>query len=111
MRVEQRQLAAGREDSLVDRVFRAEVAGMALDDGFAHVGNARHDGVAGEVGLDGGDGGVLDVPRSGEVRLAGPEIHQVGALSAQFRRLGGHGHGRGYFNAANAIGKDFLQEL
>jgi hypothetical protein len=41
------------------------------------------------------------------VRLAGPEIHQVGALSAQFSRLGGHSHGRGYFDPANAIGKDF----
>ena len=63
--------------------------------------------VSGEVGLDGGNGGVLDVARSGEVRLAGPEIHQVGALSAQFSRLGGHGHGRGYFDPANAIGKYF----
>ncbi len=106
-RVEQRQLAAGRENGLVDRVVRAEVAGVALDDGFAHVGNARNHGVAGEIGLDGGNGGVLDVPRGGEVRLAGPEIHQVGALSAQFGRLGGHSHGRGYFDPANAIGKDF----
>ena len=107
--VKQRQLAAGGEDSLVDRVVRAEVAGVALDDGLAHVGNARHDGVAGEVGLDGGNGRVLDVARRGEMRLAGPEIHQVGALSAQFGRFGGHGHGRGYFDPANAIGKDFLR--
>ena len=89
------------------RVVRAEVAGVALDDGLAHVGNARHDGVAGEVGLDGGDGGVLDVARSGEVGLAGAEIHQVGALGAQFGGLGGHGHGCGNFDPANAIGKDF----
>jgi len=41
------------------------------------------------------------------VRLAGPEIHQVGALGAQFGRLGGHSHGRGYFDPANAIGKNF----
>ncbi len=89
------------------RVVGAEVAGVALDDGLAHVGNAGHDGVAGEVGVDGGDGRVLDVARGGEVRLAGAEIHQVGALRAQLGGLGGHGHGCGDFNAADAIGKDF----
>ncbi len=104
--VKQRQLAAGGEDGLVDRVVRTEIAGVALDDGLAHVGSSRNDGVAREVGLDGGNGGVLDVPRSGEVRLAGAKIHQIRALSAQFGRLGGHGHGRGYFDPANAIGKD-----
>jgi hypothetical protein len=77
--VEERQLAAGGEDGFVDRVVGAEVAGVALDDGLAHVGNARHDGVAGEIGVDGGNGRVLDVARSGEMRLAGAEIHQVGA--------------------------------
>jgi hypothetical protein len=41
--------------------------------------------------------------------LAGAEIHQVGALSAQFGRLGGHSHGRGNFDPANAIGKDFCR--
>ena len=89
------------------RVVRAEVAGVALDDGLAHVGNARHHGVASEVGLDGGDGRVLDVARSGEVGLAGAEIHQVGALGAQFGGLGGYGHGCGNFDAADAVGKDF----
>ncbi len=105
--VEERQLAAGGEDGLVDRVVGAEVAGVALDDGLAHVGNARHHGVAGEVGVDGGDGRVLDVARGGEVGLAGAEIHQVGALGAQLGGLGGHGHGCGNFNPANAVGKDF----
>ena len=104
--VEERQLAAGGENGFVDRVVGAKVAGVALDDGLAHVGNAGHDGVTGEIGLDGGDGGVFDVARGGKVRLAGAEIHQVGALGAQFGGLGGHGHGCGDFNAADAIGKD-----
>jgi hypothetical protein len=82
---------------------------MALDDGLAHVGNAGHDGIAGEVGLDGGDGGVLDVARRGEVGLARAEIDEVGALGAQLGGLGGHGHGRGDFDAADALGKDFLR--
>ena len=107
--VKQRQLAAGGKDGLVDRVVRAEVAGVPLHNRLAHVRNARHHGVAGEVGLDRGNGGVLDVPRSGEVRLAGPEIHQVDALGAQFSRLGGHGHGRGHLDPANTIGKHFLR--
>ena len=87
--VEERELAAGGEDGLVDAVVGAEVAGVALDDGLAHVGNAGHDGVAGEVGFDGGDGGVFDVARRGKMRLAGAEIDQVGALGAQFGGLGG----------------------
>ena len=65
-RIEERQLAAGGEDGLVERIVGAEVAGVALDDGLAHVGNAGDDGIAREVGLDGGDGRVLDVARRGE---------------------------------------------
>jgi hypothetical protein len=40
------------------------------------------------------------------MRLAGAEIHQVGALRAQFGGLGGHSHGCGNLNPANAVGKD-----
>jgi hypothetical protein len=79
---------------------------VALDDGLAHVGNAGNDGVAGEVGFDGGDGRVLDVARRGEMGLAGAEVDQVGALGAQLGGLGGHGHGCGDFNAADAVGED-----
>ena len=104
--VEEGQLAAGGEDGLVDGVVGAEVAGMALDDGLAHVGDAGDDRVAREVGLDGGDGRVLDVARGGEVRLAGAEIHQVGALGAQLGGLRGHGHGCGDLDPADAAGKD-----
>ena len=91
------------------RVVGAEVAGVALHDGLAHVGNAGHDGVAGEVGFDGGDGRVLDVARRGEMRLAGAEIHQVDALGAQFGGLGGDSHGCGNLDAADAVGKDLCR--
>ena len=37
-----------------------------------------------------------------------PKSTRLSALRAQFSRFGGHGHGRGYFNPANAIGKDFF---
>jgi hypothetical protein len=40
------------------------------------------------------------------MRLAGPEIHQVCALGAQFGRLGSYSHGCGNFNPANSVGKD-----
>ena len=41
------------------------------------------------------------------MRLAGPKIHQVYALCAQFSRLGGNGHGCRNFDPANAVGKYF----
>ena len=80
---------------------------MALHDRLANVGNAGHHGVAGEIGLDGGDGRVLDMARGGEVRLAGAEIHQVGALGAQFGGLSGYGHGCGNLDPADPVGKNF----
>ena len=104
--IEEGMLFAGGEDSFVNRVVRAEVAGVPLHDCLAQFRNARHHRVAGEVGLDCGDGCVLDVTRSVEVGLAGAKIHQVCALGAEFCGLGGHGHGCGNFNAADAVGKD-----
>ena len=92
--IEQRQLAAGGENGLVHAVVRPKIFCMALDDRLPHVGNARHHGVAGEIRVNGGDRRVLDVARGREVRFPGAEIHQVGALGAQFGCLGGHGHGR-----------------
>ena len=105
--IEQRQLAAGGKDGLIDRVVRAEVAGVALHNRLAHVGNARHHRIAGEVGVNGGNRRVLDVARGRKVRLAGPKIHQVGALRAQFCGLRGHSHGCGNLDPANSVGKDF----
>ena len=41
------------------------------------------------------------------MRLAGPKIHQVGALCAQFGSLGGHSHGCGNLDPTNSVGKYF----
>ncbi len=103
--IEERKLAAGGEDGFVDCVFGAEVAGVALDNGFTHIRNTRNDGVTSEVGLDGDDGRILDVARRGEMRLARAEIDQVGALGAEFGGLGGYGHGGRNFNAADTVGE------
>ena len=105
--IEKRELAAGSEDRFVGRVVGAEVAGVALDDGFAHLGDAGDDGVAREVLVDGLDGGVLDVARRGEVGLAGSEVDQLGALCAQSGGFRGDGHGGGDFDASDAIGENF----
>jgi len=80
---------------------------MAIDDGLAHVRNARHDGVAGEIGINGRDGRVFDVARRGKMGLACAEIHQVQTLRAQLGGLSGHSHGCGNFNAADPVGEDF----
>jgi hypothetical protein len=39
--------------------------------------------------------------------LSRAKIHQIGTLSAQLGGFGGHGHGCGDFNTADAVGKDF----
>jgi hypothetical protein len=42
----------------------------------------------------------------GEMRLAGAEIHQVGALRTQFGGLGSYGQRGGNLDPADAVGKD-----
>ena len=103
--IEERELAAGGEDRFFRGVAGAEVAGVALHDGLANLGDAGDDGVAREVGFNGGDGRVLDVARRGEMRLAGAEIDQLRALGAQLGGGGGDGHGGGDFDAADAFGQ------
>src|SRR5277367_543361 len=46
--------------------------------------------------------------RSRKMRLSGAEIHQLGALRAQLRGLGGHRHRRGNLNAADTVGQYLL---
>jgi hypothetical protein len=104
--IKQCQLSTRGENSLVDSVVRSEVAGVPLNDGFTHIRNAGHNGVAREIGLNGHDGGVFDVTGRGEMRLTGPEIHQIDALGAQFRCLSSDSHGCGNFDTADAFGKD-----
>src|ERR1700733_8154156 len=103
--IEERVLAAGGENGFVNRVIGAEVACVTLDDGLAHVGNARDDRIASEIGLDSDDSRVFDVARRGEMGLARAKVNQVDALGAELGGLGGNGHGGRNFNAADAIGK------
>ena len=85
--IEEGELAAGRENSFFRRVVCSEIAGVALDDSLAHLGDARDDGIAREVGFNGGDSRILDVARRREMRFAGAKIDELGALrSAVLRR-------------------------
>ncbi len=107
--VEKRQLAAGRKNRLGDVVVRPKVAGMALHNRFAHVRNPRHHGVTGKIRVNRRNRRILDVPRRREMRFPGAEIHQVGALCAQFGGFRGYSHGRGNLDPAYTVGKDFCR--
>ena len=80
---------------------------MALHNRLPHIRNPRHHRIAREIGLNGRNRGVLDVSRSGKMRLAGTKIHQVRALRTQLGSLGGHSHGCRNLNTANPVGKYF----
>ena len=101
--IEKRQLAACREDALVRRIVRAEVRCVTIDNGAANLRYARDGGVARVAFLASLDGGLLDVARGGEVRLAGAKIRKVDAGALQPQRFGRNGHGRGDLNAVNAV--------
>src|SRR6201999_3745087 len=81
--IEERELSAGGEDSLVWGIVGAKIAGMAIDDGFADLGDSGDDGIAREVGFNGRDGRVLDMARRGEMRFARAEINKFRAFGAQ----------------------------
>ena len=103
--VKQRELTAGGQHRLIRRIGGAEVAGVAIDNCFAHFGNAGHRGVAREVALNSGDCRVFDVLRGSEMRLAGAKIHQLGSLGAKLGSLSGHGHRGRNFDPADAVGE------
>jgi hypothetical protein len=105
--VEDGQLAAGGEYRFVGRVVGAEVAGVTLNDGLAHLGDAGDDGVSREVFVDGLDRGVFDVARGREVGLAGSEVDQLHAGGAQLGGFRGDGHGSRNFNAPDTVGENF----
>ena len=92
-------------DDFLAPVVGAEIGGMALHDRIAQLGGSAHRRVLREIILDGGDGGVLDVLRRGEVRLARAEIDHVNALLAQLVGFGHHRHGGGGLDAVDAFGK------
>ncbi len=102
--VEQGVFAAGGGDGLLAFVLGAEIAGVASHDGVAQLPGAAHRRVPGEVGLQGGDGGVLDVLGSIEMGLAGAEVDQVGARGAQAVGLVDHRQGGGNLDAVDSLG-------
>ena len=101
--VEQRVLAAHRGGGFFAAVIGVEVHGMAVHDGVFQFGGAADGGVLREIGVDRGDGRVLDVLRRREVGLAGAEIHDINTLLAQLVGLGHHRHGGGGLDAIDAF--------
>ena len=78
---------------------------VALHDGIAQLRRSAHRGVVREIVLDRRDGGIFDVLRRGEMRLARAEIHHVDALLAQLVGFGHHGHGGRGLNAVDSFGQ------
>ena len=103
--IEQRMLAAGRGNHFLAPVVRIEIHGMAVHNRIAQFGGSGHGGIFREVPLNRGDGGVFDVLRRREVRLARAEIDHVDSLRAQLVGLGHHRHGGGGLDAVDSFGE------
>src|SRR5690606_37360402 len=73
--------------AVFDLVFDEELLG----DGLFQLGNARGRRVLGAAGLEGLDGGILDVLGRVEIRLTGAEACDVLSLSLHFLRRGSDG--------------------
>jgi len=91
--VEEALLAAAGDQDLFGGIVQAVVALELGDDGLLQRGGATHRGVLGETLVDGRDGGILDVLRCIEIRLAGSQSDDVLAFGFQFGRTGGDGEG------------------
>ena len=103
--VEQRLLAARRDDHFGRRVLDAVVGLVALDDGALEIVGAGVGRVLGEVRVDGAMGGRLDVRRRRKVGLPGAEIDHVDALRLQAHGVGGHLHRRRDGDPGGACGE------
>jgi hypothetical protein len=68
---------------------------VALADGLAEFLDAGHGGVAGEVGVQGGDGGAFDVIGRGKVGFAHAKVHDIEAGAAEAFGFGGNLGGGG----------------
>ena len=97
--------AAYRGRSFFAPVIGVEVDRMAVHDGVLQFSGAAYGSVLRKIRLDGGDGGIFDVLRRGEVRFPGAEIHDINTLLAQLVGLSYHRHGGGGFNAIDAFGQ------
>jgi hypothetical protein len=103
--VEEALLAAAGDQDLLRRIVQAVVALELGDDGALEFRRAVHGGVLGEAVADGGDGGLFDVIRGVEVRLAGAKADHVLAGGAQLLGAGGDGEGRRRLDGLHAGGK------
>jgi len=104
-RLEQGVLATGRDADLVGGVGETAGALQVIGDGSLEVREARrrHD-VAVVPVADGLDAGLADVRGGLEVRLAGAETDDVGAVGLHALGLGGGGQGHGGLDALDALG-------
>ena len=102
--IEDGVLAADRDQAFAGRVVGSVVVVMARADGLLQLHGAAGRRVLGEIGVDGGDGGRLDVVGRREIRLAGAEIHDVDAFAAEAVGFGGDFHGGGFADARDALG-------
>ena len=94
-RIEKRLFAADGQQHFGGRDRHAVVRLVAGADRLAELRDARHGGVAREVGVDGRLPRLLDVIRRREVGLADAEVDDVVTGAAETLRLGGHLHGGG----------------
>ena len=85
--------------------LQSELAAELAADRLLQLGGAVDIGVFGIAGLDGGDGGGLDVVRGIEIRLTGTKPDDVTAGGFQLAGLHGHGNGGRRLDALEAVGK------
>ena len=104
-RVQQRLLAARRDDDFVRGIADPVVGPVACADGLPQVGDAHVGGVLREIAGNRGVGRLGDVMRGGEVGLAGAEVDDIDPLAAQPFGLDRPLHRRGHPHLAHAIGE------
>ena len=86
------------------RVVGAVVVAMALADSLLQFKDPAGRRVLGEVGIDGCDGGALDVVRRREIGLAGSEIDHVDSFAAKAVGFGRDFHGGRLADPRNPLG-------
>jgi hypothetical protein len=75
-------LRATRNDDLLTCIDQLVLAPQFFDDGVLQVVGSARVRVLGKPRMQGGNGGLLDVFRGIEIRLATAKIHDITALSA-----------------------------
>ena len=102
--IEDGVLAAHRDHAFGGRVFGAVIVVVAVADRLLQLQRPAGGRVLGEVGIDGGDGGLLDVVGRREVGLARAEIDDVDAFAAKPVGIGGDFHRRRFADERDPFG-------